>query len=305
MTQSLQPITPDSQLLKTLTCIPEKFVVDFANGIDVAKDHLRVQRERSRFFSRCFDGFTGNSARRQNEINANLTNAVEGSLRWLTELSREVAASNYAIKRVNDRVTQLTTQMVTLAEYSEATRHQLGELAQELDQRIGHLNQEVARIDFNQKVIMHLDQVFHKWNAGRFMALSPAGRCYAAFEELRWGAFGDYCRSQTGIDRDNFMGQAVDRAIAQLVKDTEIAVHSRLGVDDGWLRLPRQSAQYHDWQEALGYLADEFDSNSAPFVTTITQKPTERLNTVPILASASRVAETIAEEVFSEELQYA
>lgn len=300
MSQGLQSIGPDTSLCKTLTCIPEKFIVDFANGIDVTRDHLRVQRERGSFFSRCFDGFTGNSARRQSEINASLTDAVEGSLIWLTELSRDLAHSNYAIARVNDRVTELTSQVMSLAQYSEITRNRLDALAQELDERMLLLGKQVARIDFNQKVIMNLDQVFHKWNAGRFVAFSPAGRCYAAIEELRWGAFGDYCRSHTGSDRNNFMEQAVNRATAQLAKDVGGASNSRLSFYDNWLQLPCKTEQNSDWQDALIYLADCFDSETAPFITTITQKPLQRLGAVPVLANASRVAEAIMEEVFQE-----
>ena len=298
MSQHLQPITPDSVLLKTLTCIPEKFIVDFANGIDVTRDHLRVQRERDSFFSRCLDGFTGKSAKRQAEINASLTDAVEGSLLWLTDLSRDLAQSNYAITRVNDRVTELTSQVNFLAQYSEKTRRRLDDLAQELDERILRLDEEVARIDFNQKVIMHLDQVFHKWTAGRFGILSPAGRCYAAIEELRWGAFGDYCRSQSGSERDNFMQQAVDRAIAQLARDAEITISTRLSVYDNWLQLPSNTDKDSDWHHALTYLADNFDNDTAPLITTVTQNLPERLRAVPILANASRIAETIMEEVF-------
>lgn len=300
MNQGLQLIKPDSNLLKTLTCIPEKFIVDFANGIDVSGDHLQVQRQRSSFFSRCFDGFTGNGARRQGEINASLIESVEGSLKWLTELSRDLVSNNYAIIQVKDRVTKLTSQVTELALYSEKTRQRLDSLAQELDERMLHLGEEVARIDFNQKVIMHLDQVFHKWAAGRFIAFSPAGRCYAAIEELRWGSFGDYCRIHTGSERNNFIEQVVDRATVQLTRDVDIAISSRLGVYDHWLKLPRNREQYSDWHDALTYLATDFEIEAVPLISTITQKLPERLGRVPLIANASRIAETIVCEVFME-----
>lgn len=298
MSQDLKPITPDSRLIKTLTCIPEKFIVDFANGIDISRDHLRVQRERDGFFKRCFDGFTGNTARRQTEINASLANAVEGSLTWLTELSRGLAHSNYAIMRVNDRVTELMSHVTILANYSHTTRQQLNDLAQELDERLFILNKEVVDLDYKQKVIICLDQVFYKWTAGHFNAYSPAGRCYAAIEELRWGAFGDYCCNHKGSERNNFLEQAVNRATTLLAKDAEIAINSRLSVYDNWLKLPHSKDQNRDWHDALTYIADDFEIESAPLVTTITQKLPTRLGSVPILANALRLAETMVDEVF-------
>ncbi len=300
MSQNLQPITPDCVLLKTLTSIPEKFIVDFANSIDVTRDHSEVQIERNKFFARCFDGFTGKDVRRQTEINTNLTNAVECSLTWLTELTQDLAHTNHAITRVNERVTKLTSQVTYLAQYSENTRLRLDELAQDLNDRMLCLDEEVMRIGFNQKVILHLDQVFNKWRAGRLVNYSPAGRCYAAIEELRWGAFGDFCLSHTGSERDSFMQQAVDRATAQLATDAEISTSTRLSFYSGWLQLPHNTNQDDDWHQALKYLANGFTTDKAPLITTITQKLPERLGDVPVLANASRIAETIVDEVFTE-----
>ncbi len=41
----------DNRVCQVLTCLPEKFVVDFANGIDVAQEHIRTTGERT-FFRR-------------------------------------------------------------------------------------------------------------------------------------------------------------------------------------------------------------------------------------------------------------
>ena len=80
------------------TCLPEKFVVDFANGIDVAQEHIRTAGERT-FFRRLKEGLTGEGAARQNAINASVAQGLEASLRWLTELTTSLATTNYAITR--------------------------------------------------------------------------------------------------------------------------------------------------------------------------------------------------------------
>lgn len=88
----------DNRVCQVLTCLPEKFVVDFANGIDVAQEHIRTAGERT-FFRRLKEGMTGEGAARQNAINASLAQGVEASLRWLTELTTSLATTNYAINR--------------------------------------------------------------------------------------------------------------------------------------------------------------------------------------------------------------
>lgn len=53
-------------------------MVDFANGIDVAQEHIRTAGERT-FFRRLKEGLTGEGAARQNAINASLAQGVEAS----------------------------------------------------------------------------------------------------------------------------------------------------------------------------------------------------------------------------------
>lgn len=302
MTGNLKPIPKDSELCQVLTCLPEKFIVDFANGIDVTRDHLRVQRGRQGMFARLYDGFTGKGARRQAEINSSLADGVEASLTWLCELSEELAQSNLAISRVNDRVSTLAGNMTALVHYSADTRHQLEQLAQRMDARSHALEREVGRIDFIQKVQINLDQVFDKWEAGRFGTVSLIARSYAALEELRWGAFGDYCRQHTGRQRDGFIQQAIDKTIARLAAEAETGSDDRLEMRGRWLALPGGRNAQGDMSQALMYLSDGFDVEAAPFITSIARKPDEWPLTLPKLSSAKRIAEAVVQEVFTENI---
>lgn len=304
MSTNTDPITLDSPVCQILSSLPEKFVVDYANGIDVIRDHLRVQCERTGFLERLYDGFTGKSARRNAEIQASLADGVEASLKWLCELSESLAKSNWAIIQVNDRVTALTGNVAQLAHYSADTRLQLQELAHRLDARMQGMAQEIARIDFIQKAQLNMDATFDKWAAGRFVALSPAARCYAALEELRWGALGDYCRNYSGQRQSrDFMQMVVDRATKQLATDAGIGLQTSAEMATVWLTAPptRSGSGNDDLQQALGYLADRMDTDTAPFVNSATQQRPANL-TVPLIAQARRIAGTMTQEVFSLEV---
>lgn len=304
MSQMQAPITRDSPLLRSLGCLSEKFVVDFANGIDVARNHLRVQRGRTSFFTRMYDGLTGQGTRRQAEINASLADGVEASLKWLCDLSESLAQSNLAITQVNDRLTVLTSNVAQLAHYSADTREQLQALAQRLDTRMQGMAQEIARIDFIQKAQLNLDATFDKWAAGRFSALAPAARCYAALEELRWGALGDYCRSDHGSPRQRleFMQMAADRATLQLAEDADASPQEVVDTAQVWLLTPPAKHGGSDIQEALAYLADGMTLEAAPFVlSAVQQRPAD--GSVPLIAKAQRVAEKMVEEVFPREVR--
>ncbi len=303
MTEDVAPIGPESPLCKTLSCLPEKFIVDFANGIDVTRDHLRVQRGRTDVFSRLYDGFTGQGSRRQAEINASLADGVEASLNWLCELSESLAQSNLAIAQVNDRVTFLTGNVAQLAHFSADTRQQLESLAHRMDVRMQGMAEEIARIDFIQKAQLNVDAAFSKWAAGSFSALSPASRCYAALEELRWGALGDYCRKYRGQRQcREFMQMVTHRAIVQLEKDAALNQRTPVDMVGVWLTAPPvRKANGGDLQQALGYMADGMAEETAPFVTSAMQKrPVSPA--VPLIARAERVADAMVREVFPREV---
>lgn len=303
MSDGLPLISPDSAVCATLSCLPEKFVVDFANGIDVARDHSRVQCGRSDFFSRMYDGFTGQGARRQIEINASLVDGVEASLHWLGELSESLARSNLAITKVNERVTVLSRHLAELVHYSADTRERLNQVEHRLDARIQNMTREVARIDFIQKAQLNLDSTFSKWMAGSFAALSPAARCYAALEELRWGPLGDYCRSHNGERQcRDFMQLVVNRATAQLAADAAINIQEPADMRTVWLSMPptRRGEGTEDLRQALSYLADGLDVPAAPLVNSaMQQRPASPR--VPLIANARRVAEALVHEVFPQE----
>ena len=304
MSNDLAPIAPDSPLCQTLSCLPEKFVVDFANGIDVARDHLRVQRGRTSFFARMYDGFTGQGKQRPAAINASLTDGVDASLQWLCELSESLAHSNLAIAQVNDRVTALTGNVTTLAHYSADTRRQLEALASRLDVRIQRMAQEIARIDFIQKAQLNVDVTFSKWAVGRFAVLAPAARCHAALEELRWGALGDYCRNYSGQHQcREFMQLVTHRATKQLAEDAAVSLQAPADMVAVWLTAPpaRKNNGGDDMQQALAYLADGMAIDAAPFVNSAIQQRPVSLS-VPLIARAERVAEAMVREIFPREV---
>jgi len=296
------PITSESDICKVLTCLPEKWIVDFANTIDVVNDHNRVQRQRSGFQARLYDGMSGQGHRRQAETNSNLAKGVESSLRWISELALSQAKSNLAIERINQRFVEIREGVIDLTNFSVATREQVCELTDRFEGHAKNMRQEMQRIDMQLQAKTQLDHVMSQWGAGIFHSFSPAGRCYAVLEELRWGRFGDFLRDYP-IERARFLDFAQNRLIEQLAKDAQCAPHKRLGMHQ-WLTAPRDRHVLQDAQEALTYVGDWVtDIDNAPFVYTVTRQPVvdSRPSAIPYLCSADTVVISLAGEVFGEE----
>ncbi|HHG4505755.1 YjcZ-like family protein [Pseudomonas aeruginosa] len=293
-------LNQNSEVCQLLTCLPEKFVVDFANGIDVARERQRYLSGRTAFFTRLYDGLTGQGARHQAEINASLTDGVEGALQWLTDLSESLAKSNHAIVQVNSRVNALKLDVAKVAGYAVETRQGLEQLSERLDGRCNAMELEINRIGSLQRAQIQLDTVFSKWAAGRFSSFSLSGRCYAALEELRWGPFGDHLQRLTGHERQKQLELLANRAIVQLSQDASLSVGERIGTRDRWLAQPQGRHVLADASEALGYLGDWSDAERNPFTFVVSQQPQELPLQVPRLGSAQRFTETLIGELFLE-----
>ncbi|EPC6761901.1 diguanylate cyclase regulator RdcB family protein [Escherichia coli O5:H11] len=288
--------TGDNRVCQVLTCLPEKFVVDFANGIDVAQEHIRTAGERT-FFRRLKEGLTGEGAARQNAINASLAQGVEASLRWLTELTTSLATTNYAITRVNDRVSSLVSDTARLAHYSADTREQLLTLADQVHQKLNHLEERLHRVDQVQRAQLHLEQIFSWWSAGRYASFSPAGRCYVALEELRWGAFGDVIRQGETGQVNQLLDILRHKALTQMAQESGGSATVRLNTLD-WLGGQSREQADNEWHEAINWLGDWCSEERHPVIWSTTQAAEYLPVRMPRLCSAERLSESMVDEIF-------
>lgn len=299
---SASPLTVEAEVCQVLTCLPEKFIVDFANGIDVIRDHTRVQESQTQFFQRLYDGFSGKGTRRQIEINQNLANGVEASLKWLNQLSLSLAKTNFAVAQVNQRVAMIQSALSQVANYSADTREQLIELSANLDRRCNAIETELSRIDMVQRANDHMELVFSRWEAGKFQSLSVPGRCYAALEELRWGNFGDFCRNSTAAERSGHLERLMNRSMVQMSSDAKMQPNERSSVRQ-WLLEPARDAIGSDMMEAVKYLGDWAQADIHPFVYSTSFAPSELPLPMPRICSAERIAQAMVVEVFEQETQ--
>ncbi len=301
----LSPIMPDAPLLKALPSLSQKLLVDFANGIDVARDHIRVEKSRSGFFSRLVDGFTGAGARRAVAVHESLVDGVEGALESFVRLTESVEASNLAIVEVCDKVKELQRNTAILAARSKETSDLLESLSRRVDERFRFLSAEIQRVDLEQSAHRHLCQVMNKWEAGVFACFSPAGSLCAAMEELRWGDFGDMLRSSRVPERrrSDFLGDLRNRSLILLQKSV---ASTNLRYDaEMWIGEPRNVTALpgvEDAPEALEWLMDWTDPQKQPFAYATARHPSEYPLLFPRRFDGRRMTHALVEEILESEV---
>ncbi len=199
--------------------------------------------------------------------------------------------------QVNDRVSSLVSDTARLAHYSADTREQLLTLADQVHHKLNHLEEKLHRVDQVQRAQLHLEQIFSWWSAGRYASFSPAGRCYVALEELRWGAFGDVIRQSETGQVNQLLDILRHKALTQMAQESGGSATVRLNTLD-WLGGQGREQADNEWHDAINWLGDWCSEEQHPVIWSTTQAAEHLPVRMPRLCSAERLSESMVDEIF-------
>ena len=277
-----------------IDCIKDKAIVDLVNGLDISRDHQKSFDSQS-FPSRLMNSFTGNNQARQGEINKALTEGLESTVSWLTELTDSMIYSNLAIQKVNQRVDTLTEHVTHLAGDYMETRAKLAALAAVTCDKLAVLESDIANLKLEVKANTQLDLVFSRWSTGYWHYFPIATRCYIALEELRWGSFGDFIRSANDKERRDYIELLRNKVIEQLAFDSGTTIKERID-SQTWIEHGAKKTR-----EAIEFLGDWCLEYKHPVTYFVTQEWEKEPLYMPRIISATKLGNYLTEEVFSQE----
>ncbi|MBI0799938.1 hypothetical protein HCI03_02865 [Escherichia coli] len=198
---------------------------------------------------------------------------------------------------LNDRVSSLVSDTARLAHYSADTREQLLTLADQVHHKLNHLEEKLHRVDQVQRAQLHLEQIFSWWSAGRYASFSPAGRCYVALEELRWGAFGDVIRQGETGQVNQLLDILRHKALTQMAQESGGSATVRLNTLD-WLGGKGREQADNEWHDAINWLGDWCSEEQHPVIWSTTQAAEHLPVRMPRFCSAERLSESMVDEIF-------
>ncbi len=287
---------------EVLDCLPslkEKYLVDFVNGIDTAKDQVAVQKSRQPFFNRLTDSINGNSSRRQSHINDQLLNGLEGSFRWLSELTEGLTFTNHALKIVTQDLTGLKEKVAKIANFSADTRELLNNFSSNVEERFSIIDSRVTAVDMRQKAYQQVDSLFSQWRSGQYQQLTIAECCYVVLNELAWGVCGEYLRFiATKSDKQELLRYLKTEMIVHINEQTKVSSGQRLS-GDVYISYRNEGSDLliNEFSDAIAYLATEISPENQPFTYFITQKPKERPLEVPYRMNTTRLVDALFDEL--------
>lgn len=281
--------------VRTLSSLSEKFVVDFAMGIDVARQPWSSQQSKE-FYEQLVKVFVVGT--RRNSVLAGMApqDDLEASLVRLGLLSADLAKSYLANSQISERIAQLEPVSARTAHHSAAARGRLLALRQQISQRLSRIESDLEHSDLLRQGMVHSEQIFSRWRSGHYFSFSPAARCYVALEELRWGTFGDAVRLGSPQQAEQLIEHVRGLAISRLAEEVDASPRTRHYFHE-WLATPT-SPGLLEHKDALTWLGDGCNIERQPVSYSVTQSWQGVALGMPRICSAMRLGSALVDEVF-------
>lgn len=282
---------------RTLECIHPKFIVDLVQGIDAPRQAQIVPQQQ------LFRERLTQEIMTQTQLRPWAMSGMHGEndalrLGLVEKLASMFDPGQLALTRITQRLTFLQQGAERRSSNSEALQKQYDDLCEHFSRRTAWKEKALTQRGLMVQAGLHSEQIFTRWRAGKYNGWSLAGRCYVALEELRWGPFGDACRLTNSevstLLKDNLRVMAAD-FLAQGIGASPATRHFY----HQWLSTPTTPGLM-DYKDMLGWMGDWCDADRHPICWSVTQSWQTVALGMPRLCSATRLADALVDEVFSE-----
>jgi uncharacterized protein YlaN (UPF0358 family) len=151
-----------TQLKKKHPYIGEKIILDLINGVGVvAKDLNKTSKLKEKIFPRIWDSVSGNSKKRQNQINENIIEGLNATSQWLQDHDRQLSRIDMRMKDVADELYKTQDEILNFyGQFKEVDfRVEMLELFQkDSKQQFDKLESRLTKVEAQQSVDQYLCQ---------------------------------------------------------------------------------------------------------------------------------------------------
>lgn len=289
-----------ARAVELFPALKDKCAVKLVSRLSNVKEQSRVQKENQGFLKEVVGFFSGETRRRQDSINTQLTDVVEEAIDQLTDVMNVVSFNNRTLGIVVDELKNLQQHTETIAYEVIEVKGKVAELEIKVNSHFQHLTGAVEEIDYRLKARQEMDAVFHRWESGMLNSLPVSLRGYGVLEELWWGDFGFYLQSYPGQESKKLLQYLRDRIVACFARDLQVQPKVRVS-RAGWLnQAPDSALSVSAVVQGVDLLSDWATAERAPFVSFVCNQraANQELLAVPHLISAERLAREFVDEIF-------
>ncbi len=288
------------KVIDLLPALKDKCAVRIIGGLSNVKEQSRVQQEQQGFVNEIVGFFTGETRRRQDYINRQLTDVVEDTIDQLVTVMNVTELNSRVLGMVVDEIKNLQLHTETIAYDVIAIKNKINDFESRVREQFLSLTEKVNEIDWRYKASHEMDRVFHRWQSGSLDSLPIGIQGYGVLEQLWWGDFGGYIHRYPGEEANKLIKYLKERVIARFAKNAQIQPKTRVAREE-WLSEPSVSpVPLQGISQGIELLSDWATEDNAPFVTFARNKLVvgQQLLSVPYLISAERLGRELVDEIF-------
>jgi len=279
---------------RTLTCINDKFIVDFALGIGVVRQPRHTQQSQS-----FYENLRGQLVTQYQDVQRGLegvfTPHSSAAISWLTEFITSLEPGYLATRLVREKLHQLEQTAIFTRPETFGGYLPRDKLRTQLTFKLEQMENQLQSINLAEHGRKHYEQVFTRWDLGGYFPFSPAGRCYVALQELYWGAFGEAILFADDLQKARLIEEVRERVIDKLASEASASSHTRHYYHE-WLTTPA-SAGVLEYKEALAWLGDTCHIELQPVSYSVTQTWRGISLGMPRICSAIRLGGAMVDEL--------
>lgn len=282
--------------------IKDKMVIDFVNGLDVAKNINFKSKNSQSFVKRNLDLLSGTSKLRQDEVNDHFISGLEACRSYFLEMSAHVQLHSNAIIQLDSSLQNTRNDVAEIADFVIDFRN-------EVKTQVNDFTHQVAELYSYNRAMAHMENILSRWAADRLINLSPMGQCFSVLDSLRWGDFGSYMQSDVNLYDKHRLFDTLEHNIIKIQKDIlQVDAFTDLPKSK-WITLPQDNSLSQTLSEVMRYQGDDSCQNpsSYPMVFTATQisalnkEEQEQYSSLTVRRiDIDRVSKRMAREVFGE-----
>ena len=263
------------EILREIPQVREKAVVDIVNGLEVVGDHIRWREGNEGYFlTRLWDGLSGETARRRQNVDRGVQGILEGVSDWLHALQAAQAESDLALTRIAERLLETRQGVMRLQAQHRELRDEVAALDRRLEALIKRSGSEISALrhelsieSAGRRAWNAVSRAGSRWRNPGVGRVPPLLRLLLAADELYWRDFGAFLRLNATDPKDarELVGHAED-TLAKMAADFAASEGSKVVVVDCWLEPLEQAGIPEDWRDAIAYLLEGASPDDQPLV---------------------------------------
>ena len=281
---------------RALECVYPKFMVDLVQGDETKRSGGFLQQQQ-RLRARLTQEVLSQTQLRAWVLAGVSSENLMMRLKLVEKLASMIDPGHLALVRITEGLAFLQETERPRGQSTPGIMQQINTLSSWFSQRSAYKEKALTQRGLTVQAGEHSEQIFTRWRAGAYDGWSLPGRCFAALEELRWGAFGDACRlgnaDVVAMLKDNLCTMAT-QALAHSVKAAPTTRHYY----HQWLSSPTAGGS-REHNDMLSWLGDWCDMEQHPVSGSVTQRWQNVALGMPRLCSAKRLVEAMVEEIFA------